>query len=241
MKTEPESAVSSAAQQCISVDLPDPLGPHHRGELARRQVEADVVERAYQRRRPCRRSWSGCAPARRCRRRPSVMRQRCPVAQPGGLTVCRWTDASLGELTPGSGGVPHTVVDPDATCPSPNTCSTPGVMLTGMDFQGSLFEAPADGSSAGCSLDALERRPLSRGAWLDVQPRLAARRRRRVRRAGRGRALAGGAPPDVRPPGRRPAARAHLRRRRGAAAPGARRGARARSPRTTCPSWASRS
>jgi alkylated DNA repair dioxygenase AlkB len=41
-------------------------------------------------------------------------------------------------------------------------------MLTGMDFQGSLFEAPADGSSAGCSFDALERRPLSRGAWLDV-------------------------------------------------------------------------
>jgi alkylated DNA repair dioxygenase AlkB len=41
-------------------------------------------------------------------------------------------------------------------------------MLAGMDFQGSLFEAPADGSSAGCSFDALERRPLSRGAWLDV-------------------------------------------------------------------------
>jgi alkylated DNA repair dioxygenase AlkB len=41
-------------------------------------------------------------------------------------------------------------------------------MLAGMDFQGSLFEAPADGSSAGCSFDALARRPLSRGAWLDV-------------------------------------------------------------------------
>ncbi len=27
MNTEPESAVSSAAQQCISVDLPEPLGP----------------------------------------------------------------------------------------------------------------------------------------------------------------------------------------------------------------------
>jgi hypothetical protein len=25
--TEPESAVSSAARQCISVDLPEPLGP----------------------------------------------------------------------------------------------------------------------------------------------------------------------------------------------------------------------
>ena len=27
MNTEPESAVSRAAQQCISVDLPEPLGP----------------------------------------------------------------------------------------------------------------------------------------------------------------------------------------------------------------------
>ena len=27
MNTDPSSAVSSAAQQCISVDLPDPLGP----------------------------------------------------------------------------------------------------------------------------------------------------------------------------------------------------------------------
>ena len=27
MNTEPESAVSRAAQQCISVDFPEPLGP----------------------------------------------------------------------------------------------------------------------------------------------------------------------------------------------------------------------
>ena len=27
MRTDPESAVSRAAQQCIRVDLPDPLGP----------------------------------------------------------------------------------------------------------------------------------------------------------------------------------------------------------------------
>jgi alkylated DNA repair dioxygenase AlkB len=41
-------------------------------------------------------------------------------------------------------------------------------MLTGMDFQGSLFEAPAVGASALRSFDGLERRALSRGAWLDV-------------------------------------------------------------------------
>jgi alkylated DNA repair dioxygenase AlkB len=37
-----------------------------------------------------------------------------------------------------------------------------------MDFQGSLFEAPAAGPSARPSFGGLERRPLSRGAWLDV-------------------------------------------------------------------------
>ena len=40
-------------------------------------------------------------------------------------------------------------------------------MLTGMDFQGSLFEALA-GPAARPSFAGLERRPLSRGAWLDV-------------------------------------------------------------------------
>ena len=35
-----------------------------------------------------------------------------------------------------------------------------------MDFQGSLFEAP--GPAARPSFDGLERRPLSRGAWIDV-------------------------------------------------------------------------
>ena len=41
-------------------------------------------------------------------------------------------------------------------------------MLAGMDFQGSLFEAPADVSSGRPAFAGLERRPLSRGAWLDV-------------------------------------------------------------------------
>jgi alkylated DNA repair dioxygenase AlkB len=41
-------------------------------------------------------------------------------------------------------------------------------MLAGMDFQGSLFEAPTAGPSALLSFDGLARRTLSRGAWLDV-------------------------------------------------------------------------
>ena len=41
--------------------------------------------------------------------------------------------------------------------------------MAAMDFQGSLFEAPAAGPSARPSFAGLERRPLSHGAWLDVQ------------------------------------------------------------------------
>jgi alkylated DNA repair dioxygenase AlkB len=40
-------------------------------------------------------------------------------------------------------------------------------MLGAMDFQGSLFEAPTAEAPA---FDGVERRPLTRGAWVDVRP-----------------------------------------------------------------------
>ena len=48
MNTEPESAVSSAAQQCISVDLPEPLGPITAVNSPGGEVERHVVERGHQ-------------------------------------------------------------------------------------------------------------------------------------------------------------------------------------------------
>ena len=42
--TAPESAVSRAARQCMSVDLPEPLGPMTAVNSPAIEVEADVVE-----------------------------------------------------------------------------------------------------------------------------------------------------------------------------------------------------
>ena len=197
MKTEPESAVSSAAQQCISVDLPDPLGPITAVNSPAARSRLTSSSAVHQRLARCRRSWSGGARARPAGevvgqrpRWPRVMAQSSRY---------RRTGAHLGAPPGNRPCVPRWT--PRRDTPSSNTCSTPGVMRRAWTSRDRSSRRPP--SARRRPSTRLERRALTRGAWVDVHrawlpdaddvfAALVARR-----------AVAGRAPADVRPRGRR--------------------------------------
>ena len=233
MKTDPESPVSSAAQQCISVDLPEPLGP----------ITA-VNSPAARSRETSSSAVTSAAPA------PYVL-VRCRT-RAAGITVCEPSARVDWVMDPRSRVPPnhhHGFValasparprlDPETPTRCGRTrvrrsglCSVPWTSREPSSRRPRRACAPSPAWSAG---------PLTRGAWVDVQRDLDPRRRRRLRRARRRGPVAGRAPADVRPRGRRAAPGAHLRGRGAAAAPGARARPGTRCRRTTSPSSASRS
>ena len=192
MNTEPESAVSSAAQQCISVDLPEPLGPITAVNSPGREVEGHVVERDDPRLARCRRSWSGRAPAR----------------LPGSLmgpSVCQAAVPS----PPLSGIAPRS---PRAVKALEHLFDL-GVHCRAWTSSATLFErGRRDGPRRCAPLAGAERTTLTRGAWVDVAAPGCSDADDVFAAPGRRRAVAGRAPADVRPRRRRAPAGAHLRR-----------------------------
>ena len=149
ISTEPLSAVSSAAQQCMRVDLPEPLGPitavnspAYRSSVTSSRARTSGVARAVG-------LGEVDAPARRsssCRHSPN------PAPRPAsGFHTCP-------PLT-------RTLTCPRARHPGdPNRCS---VRLIGRGLPRDAVRLAAAGR--GLPAPATTRTPLARGAWVDVR------------------------------------------------------------------------
>ena len=151
--------MSSAAQQCISVDLPEPLGPMTAVNSPALEVEGDVVEGAHQR-----------------LARAVGLGQVAHARRGGAMLVGSqlWVMAPLasGQRTAPSGITRiATRLGPSNIC-SIRTCVRYGI--GGVDFQSTLFD-PDRADRADVAFAGLERQPLDPRRLGRRTPRLAAR------------------------------------------------------------------
>ncbi len=191
--------------------LPGPARPHHRGELALGDVEADVVQRGDAR-----------------------------LAGAVGLGQPHDPRRHLGCVHATSLPIVVEVRGRPGPSLDSNICSILTYSVA-MDFQSSLFDGAVATTPGARSLDGAERTTLTRGAWVDVPAQLRRRRRRRARASGRRRPVARRAPADVRPGGRRARASCTPTSSARSCPTRCSRRPATLSRRTTCPSSASRS